>query len=174
MRSVVTAFQQLRARRWARWVMDALFVVAIFMAVNAWQTRHHTSGDAPAFSLVTLEGELIAKEDLVGKPTLLVFWAPWCRVCELESRNVSWVQSFVGARARVLSIASEYDDVDAVRDYVARNNVDYPVLLGGSQTARAYRVGAFPSAYFLDEEGRVTASVVGYTSTAGLLLRLLL
>jgi thioredoxin-related protein len=47
------------------------------------------------------------------------------------------------------------------------------VLLGDEETVRAFRVEAFPTTYFLDAEGRITGSVAGYTTTPGLLARLL-
>lgn len=153
--------------------MDGAIVIAIFMAVSLWQTRSHLRGEAPGFTLATLDGGTVSTESLAGKPALVVFWAPWCGVCRLESRNVSWVRSLVGTSASVVSVASEYDDLGEVRAYVAEQNVDYPVLLGGRATARAFQVHAFPTVFFLDSEGRITGSVVGYTTTLGLLARLL-
>lgn len=163
----------LRRLRAVRLAMDGVIVIAIFFAVSLWQTRSHLRGDAPAFSLSTIEGATVSTASLSGKPTLVVFWAPWCGVCKVESRNVSWLRSLVGERAHVISIASDYDDLADVRAYVAEQGVDYPVLLGGRKLARAFQVTAFPSAFFLDAEGRITSSVVGYTTTAGLLARLL-
>jgi thiol-disulfide isomerase/thioredoxin len=125
------------------------------------------------FSLQRLDGPPVHSTDLVGKPTLIAFWTPWCPVCKVESRNLSWAQRLVGDRARVLSIATGYDDVGAVRRYVRDHGVDYPVLLGGDDQARDFHVQAFPTVYFLDAQGRVKGSSVGYTTTLGLLARLL-
>ncbi len=36
---------------------------------------------APAFELVTFAGESYSNVSLGGRPILLVFWAPWCKVC---------------------------------------------------------------------------------------------
>jgi len=57
-----------------------------------------------------------------------------------------------------------------VRDH----GVDYPVLLGDDALLRALRVEAFPTTYFLDAQGRVRRSASGYTTTLGLLARIVL
>ena len=163
----------LSRRRTVRLALNGVVVIAVFFGIGLWQTRGHLRGDAPAFSLPTLDGATVSTQSLAGKPTMLVFWAPWCGVCKLESGNVSWVRSLVGAHANVVSVASEYGDLAEVRAYVAEQGVDYPVLLGGKATARAFAVAAFPTVFFLDGQGRITGSAVGYTTTLGLLTRLL-
>ena len=74
----------------------------------------------------------------------------------------------------MLSVATAFDDVAQVRAYMAEHGVTYPVLLGDDEVVRAFRVEAYPTLYFLDAEGRVTGSATGYTTTAGMLARLLL
>jgi thioredoxin-related protein len=161
-------------RRIARLLVEGLLVIAVVLAVSAWQARGHRRGEAPPLSLRTLEGDVVDSAALAGKATMIVFWAPWCGVCGVESANVSRVQRFVGDRARVVSVASEYDGLADIHRYMERHDVDYPVLLGGNHAARAWGVRGFPSVFFLDAEGKITGSVVGYTTTLGLLTRLLL
>ena len=88
-------------------------------------------------------------------------------------RNLGQHDLRVGSRAHVYSVASAYDSPSQVQRYVSEKSVDYPVLLGGDDLASSYRVEAYPTLYFLDSNGRIKHSAVGYTSTAGLLLRLL-
>jgi thioredoxin-related protein len=71
-------------------------------------------------------------------------------------------------------VAAEFSDEAEVRAYVRERGVDYPVLLGDDAVVHAFRVEAFPTLYFLDAEGRVKASVAGYTTTLGMLARLFL
>jgi thiol-disulfide isomerase/thioredoxin len=163
-----------RNRRLVRWSVDALALVAVLVVAGLWQTRHHVRGEAPAFSFPLLDtGAQVSRSDLVGKPTMLVFWAPWCTVCKAESQNVSWVRSVVGARANVLSVVSGYQSPAEVQAFVRDHAVDYPVLLGDESTSAQFAVEAFPTVYFLDAQGHVSGSAVGYSTTAGLLLRLL-
>jgi thiol-disulfide isomerase/thioredoxin len=154
--------------------LEVALFVALLLAVNAWQSRDVRAGQLVTLSFATLDGEPFSPASLHGKPTLLVVWAPWCGVCRLESQNVSWVRRLVGDRANVLSLAVQYQALSQVRAFVQAQEVDYPVLLGGREGAVALGVHAYPTALFLDEHGRIESAAVGYTTTLGLLLRLLL
>lgn len=172
LRALSRRLRELRERRAVRWAMDALLVAVVLVAVSAWQTRHHMRGAAPDFALPTLAGDEVTRASLAGKPALLAFWAPWCGVCRANEGAVATLQGWAGDRAHVISVASDYQDVEEIRQYVQRHRVAGTVLLGGSATARAFRVQAYPTFYFLDAEGRIQGSAVGYTTAAGLWARL--
>lgn len=171
---MVKRWSELRKRRWFRWASDLTFLLAIVAVAGLWQTRGHVRGPAPSFSLPTLTGQTISLQSLAGKPVLLAFWAPWCGVCKMESRNFSWVKSVLGDRVHVLSVASSWEDVLEVKAYAAQQGVDYPVLLDSDHLSGEFRVEAFPTVYFLDSQGNVKRSAVGYTTTLGLIVRTLL
>ncbi|WP_242354832.1 MULTISPECIES: TlpA disulfide reductase family protein [Anaeromyxobacter] len=169
------AYRRLRGTRAARWAVDLAFVLAAVLLVGAWQTRGHLErGTAPSIVLPSLTGERVALDSLRGKPVLVAFWAPWCPVCKAASGNLSWVSRLAGARARVVTIAAAYEDLADVRAYVREQGVELPVLLADDGALRAFRVDSFPTYYFLDAQGRVKRSAAGYTTTVGMLLRLLL
>ncbi|MDF1564846.1 MAG: TlpA disulfide reductase family protein [Deltaproteobacteria bacterium] len=166
---------ELRDRRWYRWGTDLLLVAVAIVLISAWQTRGHVRDvPLPELTLQTLDGEPLALGSLEGKPTLLAFWAPWCGVCRAESPNISWVQELAGEKANVLSVVVSYGELAEVRGYVAAQEVDYPVLLAGDALAAELKVASYPTVYFLDREGKVKGSAVGYTTTLGLLARLFL
>ncbi len=164
-----------RWKRWpgARWVSDGVFVVVAVVAISAWQTREHLSGEAPDFSLSTLDGGAVSRASVHGRPTVLAFWAPWCSVCKATSPNLSSARSMLGERANVVSVVADYESLADVQAFVSSHGVQYPVALGGDSLARAFHVQAYPTVYFLDADGHVKHSVVGYTTTLGLVLRAL-
>lgn len=171
-----TAWEHARSRWWVRWGVDLAVLAVVVAAVTAWQTRRLPGAGtpAPAFTLSTLSGETVSLESLRGKPVVLAFWAPWCGVCGMESSNLSQLRSLAGDSAHVVSVAVAYDDEEAVRRFVAKHAVDYPVLLGDDGVQRAFRVDTFPTVFFLSPEGRIQRAVVGYTTLAGLSWRLML
>jgi thiol-disulfide isomerase/thioredoxin len=168
-------WERARSTWWGRLLSDVVVFGAIILVMGAWQSRTHLKDVvAPSPSLATLEGGEVALSSFRGQPVMLAFWAPWCTVCKAETQNISWVRKLAGENAHVVSVVSGYEQVSQVRAFVQERGVDYPVLLGSDALAREFKVEAFPTVYFLDGEGRVKHSVVGYTTTAGLLARLFL
>jgi thiol-disulfide isomerase/thioredoxin len=168
--------ETIKKSKWFKWGREILFVGLILVGVMTYQTWHHVSSGeaAPTFDFALLDGDggRISTQSLKGKPTLVYFWAPWCGVCEASSSNVNAVHDAVGDKYNVISIVLEYESRDSAREFVARNDVRYPVLLGDSQAREDFMIDAFPTLYVLDAEGRVDSSVVGYTTELGMRLRL--
>ena len=162
-----------RTKKTFRWAVDLCAVLIILVAVGAYQTRNHPRGAAPAYTFTTPDQQSVALSSLTGKPTLIAVWAPWCGVCKAESGNVSRVHSWLGARANVVSVATGFNDVSEVRQYMTAQGVDYPVLLAQDDFQRVMHVEAFPTVFVLDSQGRIVSSTQGYTTTLGMMWRVL-
>jgi len=115
-------------------------------------------------SFTDLEGRPRALSETRGGVTLLVFWASWCVPCrkgfpfldELQRRHS-------GAGFAVVAVTLEEDD-GAVSAFVKTHPASF--LVGRDPSGRAgeiFEVGAIPSAFLLNREGRVVARFEGGT-----------
>ena len=171
--ATLTVKERYRTSRPFRWAVDGSVLLAIVLALGAFQTRNHPRGAAPAYTFTTLEQLPVPLGSLAGKPTLIAVWAPWCGVCKAESGNVSRARDWLGSRANVVSVATAFNDVSEVRQYMVAQGVDYPVLLARDDFQRLMSVEAFPTVFVLDSQGRVVSSMQGYTTTLGMVWRTL-
>lgn len=161
-----------RTSRVFRWAVDLTVVITLLVGIGLFQTRNHPRGPAPQYVMTSLDsGAAVSFASFAGKPTVVAVWAPWCGVCKAESDNVSRARSWLGDRANVISVATQFGDVSQVHAYVKNQKVDYPVLIAGDDFAQVMHIGAFPTLFVLDSQGNVVSSVEGYTTTVGLLWR---
>ena len=115
---------------------------------------------APNFSGPTPTGEELALNDVLGKVTILDFWAAWCRPCRAENPNV--VKVYEKYKEKGLSIlgvsldrkAEDWkkaiEDDGLVWNHVS--NVRY-----FDEIAALYNVNAIPATFILDENGIIVA-----------------
>ena len=161
---------------WKRWLLNGAIILAVFLAVTAWQGKDLVSNQVPAplFRLPTLSGDTVALEDFQGRRVLLYFFAPWCKVCDFSIGNLNWVRKLRGEdSAALLAVALSYDDLHSVKSFLERNPLDVPVLLGTPELFKSYSIRAFPTVYTVNKSGKIDGSTVGYATTLGLWWRTL-
>ena len=161
---------------WKRWLLNGAIIIAVFLAVSAWQGKDLVSSQEPAplFRLTDLSGDSGALEEFKGKRVLLYFFAPWCKICDLSIGNLNWVRKLRSEDStELLAVALSYDDLQSVKSFQERNTLDVPVLLGTHDMLSSYRIRAFPSVYTVNKSGEVDGSSVGYATTLGLWWRTL-
>ncbi|MDX9721268.1 MAG: TlpA disulfide reductase family protein [Myxococcota bacterium] len=156
-------------------MVQLAIVLVVVMIVSAFQARHLISrGEAaPNFVLRDLQGVEHELEQYRGKTVLLAFMAPWCTVCGLEASNLVAVSDDDPDKV-VLGLMIDYSSPAEAQAFVEEHEISFPVLLGNESVHRAYAVKSFPTLYVIDEEGAIRHAVVGYTTWAGLKLRLAL
>lgn len=160
---------QPRVPRWRRWVLEALVLVAVVLGVHLYQTRDTVNGPAPPLAGTGLNGEALSLKQLHGRTVLVQFWATWCPVCRAQEGSIQAISE----DWPVLSVALEDTPVEALRAYMQKEGLDFPVLrdTDGALAAR-YGVRGTPTAFIVDPAGRIRFTEVGYTTGWGLRLRL--
>src|SRR5262249_42678818 len=96
-----------------------------------------------------------------GKKALLVFFETDCPTCQLA---LPYLNALTGG---VQVIGLSQDDDARTRDFVRQMAIAYPVMLDrGLQLSRAYNPQSVPAIFFLDEQGHVAKSLVGFDKAA--------
>ncbi len=113
----------------------------------------------PAFSLPGMAGEQHAISEWDGDILAINFWATWCQPCKEEVPEFVELQEKYRDRG-VTFIGVAIDEKAPVSKFMARYDMNYPVLIGEQaaiDAARAYgnRIGALPYTAFVDRDGKV-------------------
>jgi len=104
--------------------------------------------------------------DLKGSPTVISFWASWCRVCRDETPHLVELNSDLRERGLnpILNIAS-YDNLAAVRNTERFKAEGFQnVIDKDGSVAQLWKVKGLPHTFVLDKDGNVIMSVAGALS----------
>lgn len=155
-----------KMRKRFRWLLELALLAVVYWGVSSWQSGGLLPAGtiAPKLNLSTLEGEEFSLESLRGKRVLLHFWATWCGVCRREHEALNAIQEGLGPDEVLLSVVLDVQDEEPVRLAMEKGEIRYPVLLGTDQVQADYRVSAFPTNYFVDAAGAISAATVGMST----------
>lgn len=162
-----------RPARWRRWAVDLLLIVAVVLGVGMWQTRHVPAGPAPEFVGVLSSGEAVTLADWRAahpqRAVLVYFWADWCPVCRttqgtVESLRGDWP---------VLTVAMQSGGAAQVGAALRGRSLDWPAVVDGDgRIAAQYGLHGVPAFVVIDRDGDIRFAEMGYTTAAGLRLRM--
>jgi len=111
---------------------------------------------APDFKLTGLDGKPVTLSDSHGKVILLNFWATWCGPCRAEIPDLVELQNKYKDRLQILGLVVDDDDADAIKDFVEKFGINYPVAIASDAIRFQYGgIAALPTSFVLDAEGRI-------------------
>ncbi len=163
---------RLNLRKLRSFVLNAILLVAVFFAVSAYQSRNMLATDrqqAPPLRGATLAGELYDLEDADGRPALIYFFAPWCKICAASADNLTRLRRWRDEDdIEIVAVSLDWATPEEVRDYAERHDLNITVVLGDPGVARQWQIQAFPSYYVLDRNQRILRRDIGYSTQFGL------
>ena len=133
----------------------AMALALLLLGTNAVRAAGVT---APRFDLPGLDGKRYTERNLIGRPTLMVFWASWCPVCQVELPKLhDMFEEMKGRGLRVLAIGFD-DEEENIRRYVSTHAqiFDFPSLYDAKDSV-AKRFGVFgtPTIYLINGHGEI-------------------
>ncbi len=166
---------QITLKKTVSYLVQGIAFMTIVWGISLWQSKNMLPEESPApgFEGPTLSGEKKGLSDASGKKTVLYFFAPWCTVCKFSSHNIVSIREALDpAEVAVYAVALSYQSKKEVEDFAKKHNLNVPVILGSTKLQKAYRINAFPSVYLIDDGRKIRSRLVGYSTEAGIRLRL--
>ena len=107
-----------------------------------------------------------------GRPSVVNFWAPWCPPCNEELPALVDLAARYDGEIDFAGVSIELDDLDSVRESIARFGIRYPQFLMDEQVMAAFFGSEFelalPSTFVFDRDGRLRRVFRGAVTEADL------
>jgi thiol-disulfide isomerase/thioredoxin len=110
------------------------------------------------FTAATVAGPPFAGADLVDRPVVLWFWAPWCTICRAEAPEVADVAARLDGRVELLGVAGG-GPVSDMQAFVEQTGTEGLTHIADTQGVvwRRFAVVAQPTFVFVAPSGELTS-----------------
>jgi peroxiredoxin len=118
---------------------------------------------APDFTAPSPDGKMISLSDVIGKYTIIDFWASWCKPCRRENPNVVNVYNkYHNQGLEIISVSLDKDGqkerwLKAIRDDKLTWHHVSNLKQWKDPIAGLYNVRSIPATFLLDENGVIIA-----------------
>lgn len=118
---------------------------------------------APGWSFPSLSDEMVSLKSLKGKVVLIDFFYKACMPCMQALPALQSLHEKYKDKGLVVIGLDPYDDKeDNLPAFLAKRNVDYPVLYASKEIAKTYRVSGYPTMFLVSKDGNIIHVQEGY------------
>ena len=126
-------------------------IVAIILSQSAFSA---SAEDIFDYQLHDLDGRLHKASDSRGKWLVINFWATWCAPCLKELPELERFYQQNRTTAQLWGVTFEDSDKPAIREFVERLGVSFPILGYGEDPKTGYgEVRVLPTTFLINPEG---------------------
>ena len=139
----------------------SIFLIA-FVAVLLFLSLQTNS--VKNINLITISGEKITSQQLLGKITLINFWATDCPGCINEMPGlIETYNQYKDQGLELIAVAMYYDPPSRVISFTKNNNLPFPVVLDTNKEiiSKFDNVKLTPTSIILDKNGYVINTIIG-------------
>jgi len=123
------------------------------------------AANSPALPFQSLDGAPFDASTVAGKVLVVNFWATWCVPCRKEIPAFNQMhKDFAGQPAAIIGVSLDEDGANAVKPFLAKNPMDYPVALGSEAARTKFAIGPddpLPITLVLDRQGKLVHKFQG-------------
>ena len=120
---------------------------------------------APLFEFPLLGGGSASLASQKNKVVLINVWATWCVPCLDEMPDLQRLYARMnkdGAPFEILAVSIDALGADAVRKFVDRFGLTFPILLDPrGSIKKLYRATGVPETFIVDRQGRLLQKIIG-------------
>lgn len=114
------------------------------------------------FSVMTMEGNKISKNDFNGKILVLDFWSSWCVPCQKEGPILSKISKEWEKRNVQFIGVSVWDSKENVEDFIQKNQIGYPNTIDkNGQMTIDFGVKGIPEKIIINPDGKIIKRIIG-------------
>lgn len=119
---------------------------------------------APDFTVLDKNGNEVTLSDYRGKPVVLNFWATWCYYCKEEMPDFN--EAYNNHPDVQFLMINATDGIQETQEkanaYIKEQGFDFEIFFDTEQEAiNNYHITGFPTTYFIDKNGNITAQRSG-------------
>lgn len=134
----------------------------IYNLVSVSKKKIEVGSLAPRFEGPNPNGDILKMNDLLGKITIIDFWASWCRPCRVQNPGlVRMYNEFHGKGLNIIGISLDKNKNSWIRaindDGLVWSQISN-LKFWNSPIAKLYKVSFIPQTFILDEEGNILST----------------
>ena len=122
-------------------------------------------------TLKDIDGKSLKLSDYSGKVLIVNMWATWCGPCRQETPELVKLHKDYKSRGlEVIGLATQQNDadLDAVKDFVKEQKVDYKVVYDDGSLAvplvqMTHGRGVIPQSFIISRDGHIIGHFEGYS-----------
>lgn len=117
-----------------------------------------------AFTLKDLDGKTVSSSSFNGKPTIINFFATWCKYCEYEMPYFKQLEEEYGDRINIVYIDTlEEASSEDIKAFFKKHDMTYRTVLFDADSALlySYSSSSIPLSIIIDPDGRIRKIKLG-------------
>ena len=119
----------------------------------------------PDFTVLDWDGNEVQFSDYAGKPVVLNFWAHWCDICRMELPGLNEAYERLDGEVTFLLVHGGAA-VDKGKEVVTEGGYTFPVVFDvDSSVSDMFGITGYPTTFFIDADGYLTAYWIGNMGT---------